>query len=319
MADLSYDNQNPSARRSAFTLTELLVVIAIIGILIALLLPAVQQAREASRAMACSNNLKQLALAAQNYHDITGSFPPGWDTIGLGWQGPLLPYIEQGSLYDTLIFEESGPGNWSSGSANTEACETLIPVFRCPSMPCDEHVDNIGIAERVPASYRGNAGTLSSSDDQSYITIPGTASLEDLRQNGLFHACSGVKMAAIGDGLSNTVLFGETRTEPDLELDDNSLDVWYIGSPQIDPCRCDGGNGGTDFSEFVGSAIVGINVSKSPEDLPGRLVELSFGSWHPGRAAFAFCDGSVRFLADTTDMNAYQAAFTRNGRETPGL
>ena len=117
-------------RKRGFTLIELLVVIAIIAILIALLLPAVQQAREAARRTQCKNNLKQLGIAMHNYHDTVNVFPWGFDERETLWTAMILPQIEQANLYNTLIWQESGPGNWDAvGSPNTKACSTIIQGF----------------------------------------------------------------------------------------------------------------------------------------------------------------------------------------------
>jgi prepilin-type N-terminal cleavage/methylation domain-containing protein len=314
-------NYGMQRARRGFTLVELLVVIAIIGILVALLLPAVQAAREAARRMSCGNNMKQLGLALHNYHDTYKVFPYGWDNRGRLWSATLLPYIEQGPLHDTLLPHESGPGNWTSnGSPNEIACGTVLSVFRCPTMPIGDSFDNNGIPNRVPASYRGNAGTEASSDDTSTIlNPPGTKSLEMLDQNGIFAACRTLRMRDIIDGTSNTVAFGESSTDPTFVKDGQGMDHWYIGSPQADPCRCDGGTGGTEFSEAVGTAVVPMNLRFNDPSAHGRLMELSFGSYHPGGAMFTLSDGSVRFIPETIDFAVYQAQFSRNGGEPLSL
>ena len=301
-------------RALGFTLVELLVVIAVIGILVALLLPAVQAAREAARRMSCGNNLKQIGLASHNYHDVYRVLPYGWDNRGRLWSALLLNHLEQGALHDALLPHENGAGNWDSdGSPNEAACGTVLTVFRCPTMPIQEHFDNSGIPERVPCSYRGNAGTESSSDDtSSIINPPGAKSLEMLGQNGIFGACRTINLSAVTDGLSNTIAFGESSTDPNFIKDGQSMDHWYIGSPQVDPCLCDGGNGGTEFSEAVGTGVVPMNLRFNNPNASGVLMELSFGSYHPGGAMFAFADGSVTFLAETMDFSAYQALCTRN-------
>ncbi len=152
-------------RVSGFTLVELLVVIAIIGILVGLLLPAVQAAREAARRMSCSNNMKQLGLAMHNYHDTHRVFPNGFGVNQEFWSALILPQLEQTNLHATLNWTNSsllGYGtDWTSyNSPNKVACETVVPVFRCPSMAQGEHLDYNSISRRVPVSYRGVAGAI---------------------------------------------------------------------------------------------------------------------------------------------------------------
>ena len=304
----------PTGRRG-FTLVELLVVIAIIGILVGLLLPAVQSAREAARRMSCSNNLKQIGLALHNYHDTFRVFPYGWDDRGMTWSGHVLPQIEQGNIYNSLIFQESGPGNWASnGSPNETAAGTYIASYRCPSMTLPEHIDNNGIPNRVPASYRGNAGNESTSDDQS-SKLPDTKALEELDQNGMFYACSRVKFRDLLDGTSSTIMLGESQTDPYFVKDGQAMDHWYVGSPSTDPCRCDGGNGGTEFSEVVASTYVQINARRKAPTIDGRLMELSYGSYHAAGAQLTFADGSVKMITDSIDLDLYRALGSRDGRE----
>lgn len=297
-------------RKAGFTLVELLVVIAIIGILVGLLLPAVQAAREAARRMSCSNNLKQISLSLHNYESSHKKFPFGWNNHGTLWSAMILPFVEQNNLYDTLVFAESF--NWASnGSANEAAGSVVISMYRCPSMPIEEHVDNDGIPGRVPVSYRSAGGSEVTSDDTSSI-IAGTKSFEDQNLNGIFWACSSIAFGGIPDGTSNTIAFGETATDPHFVKDGNALDVWAIGSPQIDPCRCTGSTHGTEFSEAGGSLYMPMNLRTQDPGAPGRLIELAFGSYHVGGAHFGVADGSVHFLADSIDLATYQNLGARN-------
>jgi prepilin-type N-terminal cleavage/methylation domain-containing protein/prepilin-type processing-associated H-X9-DG protein len=298
--------------RRGFTLVELLVVIAIIGVLVALLLPAVQSAREAARRSQCANNLKQMGLALHNYHDTFQRFPFGWSDRGAGWTTMLLPYIEQKPLWDTLGFNESN--NWDSDNTpNERACGTYIGTFRCPSMGLvPKHVDNQGIPGRVPTSYRGVASSTADSDDTS--TSVKKRSLEMLDVEGIFFCCSHVRMAEVTDGTSNTFMIGESRWET-FTQDGNQMDFWYIGSPQVDPCNCLTGGGATEQSEFCGSTGVPFNA-RMIASTSGYVKELSFTSLHPNGAQFALADGSVRFVPFTVNPSTYQALGSRNGGES---
>jgi prepilin-type N-terminal cleavage/methylation domain-containing protein/prepilin-type processing-associated H-X9-DG protein len=297
--------------RAGFSLVELLVVIAIIGILVSLLLPAVQAAREAARRMSCQNNLKQLGIAMHNYHDTYGKFSFGWSDRGQGWSAAILPQIEQQAIFDTLDWAEDA--NWEDvGTPNQRACETVISVFRCPSMAVTEHKASSGIARRVPASYRGIASSTATSDDES-TSINGR-SMEDLDLEGIFFGCSKITFGHLTDGSSNTFMFGESYFDEDFLQDNNELDYWYIGSPQIDPWNCAGTNIATEFSEFVGSTGVPYNARRIATT-SGYIKELSFASYHPGGSHFAMADGSVRFVAYSINYSTYQALGSRSGGE----
>jgi prepilin-type N-terminal cleavage/methylation domain-containing protein len=301
----------PTNAPRGVTLVELLVVIAMIGVMVSLLLPAIQAARESMRRTQCQNHLRQQGLALSLYTDVNGSLPPGWNTMGHAWNAMILPFLEQSNLFDMLLFQEDGAGNWEAGGANTRVIQTVVPLYRCPSMPLEEHLHSLSVPNRVPGSYRGNAGSLATSDDQSTLPVPGTLSLEDLRQNGLFFACSQVRLADITDGLSQTLAVVESRTDPRFVKDGQSLDFWYIGSPQVDDCRCDGGTGGTEFSEFVGTTYAPLNATRREPALSGLLLELSFGSYHAGGAYALRADGSVSFLDDNIAQHVLRALSSR--------
>lgn len=306
-------------RLRGFTLIELLVVIAIIAILIALLLPAVQQAREAARRAQCKNNLKQLGVAMQNYHDLFKSFPFGFDARETLWHAQILPQIDQAPLFKTLIWDENGLGNWDAvGSPNLKACETVIGVFRCPSMSRPEHDSNQGIPGRVPNSYRGCAGSNVYSDDASTIPsgVPaGAKSLEEVPLNGMMFGCSSVKISDVRDGTSNTVIFGESYNDTYVK-DGQEMDYWQMGSPQTGGWN-PGGAGGTEYSEGLGSTGPKLN-SRLDLTVHGVLMEMSFGSYHTGGAHFGLVDGSVRFISENVDLATYRGLGSRNGKESLG-
>jgi prepilin-type N-terminal cleavage/methylation domain-containing protein len=301
-----------SVRRRGFTLVELLVVIAIIGILVALLLPAIQAAREAGRRTSCNNNLKELGIALHNYHDVVGVLPFGWSDRGAGWTTMVLPFMEQKTVFDTLDFQEGGPGNWDSGSLNQKACETLFNSFTCASAGVPRHINFNGIARRSPAAYRGVASSIADADDGG-DSIVGT-SMETRLLDGIFFVCSAVKLADITDGTAQTYMVGESAFDHRISQDGQSMDFWAIGSPQIDPCTCAGGTGGTEFSEFCGSTGVPIGARFIPAT-SGHVKELSFSSYHPSGTQFCRADGSVTFVPYIVNPVVYRAMGSRDLRE----
>lgn len=254
-----------------------------------------------------------------NYHDTHGTLPFGFDERETGWHAMILPQIEQANLYDTLIWQESGPGNWNSnGSPNEEAAGTYISVFRCPSMAQPEHVNNSGIPKRVPVSYKGSASSIAGSDDES--TIPAaamtTVALENQSLDGVLYECSSIKFRDIVDGTSNTILIGETYTDIELVRDGQAMDYWQMGAPSTGGWDCiPGDRGGTEYSELIGATNAPINSALNPA-IDGWRAELSYGSYHAGGAQFVLCDGSVRFISENVDLIAVlRAMVTRHGSE----
>ena len=186
-----------AAARQGFTLVELLVVIAIIGVLVGLLLPAVQSAREAARRMSCGNNVKQVALACQNFHDTHDGFPMAAEFgVGTGWSALILPYIEETALYELLTFQEDSQGNYQwafgvpgiTGDAalnnraynrwfkNIYVCEQSLSAFRCPSSAIPLNVadisgDNWIVQKRAPSNYLGCVSGVLTSDRRPQTAV----------------------------------------------------------------------------------------------------------------------------------------------------
>jgi prepilin-type N-terminal cleavage/methylation domain-containing protein len=323
-------------RQRGFTLIELLVVIAIIAVLIALLLPAVQQAREAARRTSCRNNMKNLGLAIHNYHDTFRVFPYAWGSNQEAWSALILPQIEQGALYSSLVWVNSGTDDWSGITSthfawpNKVACGKLLPVFRCPSMAQPEHVSNQGIPDRVPPSYRCVSSGYASSDDSSTRVAPYNvdpySSLEASETNGqldgIMFGVSNTSLRDVLDGSSNTLLLGESYTEYNYSKDGQGMDYWTFFVPQLNNAGVatswrPGAKSGTEHTEVAGSMVVPINSRLNPL-ISGVLMEMSFGSYHTGGAFFVLGDGSVRFLSENIDINLCHSLGTRKGGEIVG-
>jgi prepilin-type N-terminal cleavage/methylation domain-containing protein len=329
---------SPSCRtHRGFTLVELLVVIAIIATLIGLLLPAVQSAREAARRSACLNNVKQQGLALQNHHSAKGRFPPGFGIYREFWTAHILPFLEEQTLFDQIEFVDSKAENWANyNHPNRAACGVLIKGYRCPSgdLPAAGET-NAGIPNRQPVSYRGVAGAMISSDDVSTrppgYNGPEYSALEGLpsdrgresgveQSEGILFGGSRVRMKDITDGSSKTLIVGETFTDLEYSKDGNEMDYWGLFSPQMGNATASWAPGfvrGTEHSEGVGSAVVPINSRLNPL-MPGRLMEMSFGSRHVGGAMFGFADASARSIDESIDLQTFRALATRKLGEVTG-
>ncbi len=300
-------------RNLGFTLVELLVVIAIIGVLVALLLPAVQAAREASRRLQCSNTLKQLGLALHEYHDSNRRFPSGvvYPNRVL-WSAALLPYLEQGNLYNTLNFSlPFNDGNLPNGAA----CARYLSCFRCPSSNSPEHVTVQGVTNRVPSNYLGVASGLATRDVGKVPEILGRLSMD-----GTLYVNSRTSFASLLDGSSNTLVIGESLFSSDVAGLDSTgtgqiVDHWYIGTNDMGDIL---GDYIAETSEALGSTAVAINNAADTSIVVDEK-ELSFTSNHSTGAQFVFGDGHVSFLDKSIDRRTYSAMGTRAGGEVISL
>jgi prepilin-type N-terminal cleavage/methylation domain-containing protein/prepilin-type processing-associated H-X9-DG protein len=308
------NSSRPLCKRG-FTLIELLVVIAIIAILISLLLPAVQQAREAARRTQCKNNMRQLGLAVHNYHDTFNVFPPGWigATRGVGhdieglngfaWGTMILPMIEQAPLYNRFRFELS-----ILDPANVGLLTNQIETFKCPSDPQPltwriEEEDSPGtvLATLATANFVAVFGT---GEDR-----PGGRELHDCEGlvgqcsgNGMFFHNSRIAMKNLTDGTSNTFAIGERRTFP-IKNSDPHHSTWSGAIPE----------GEEAFARVLGVLDHAPNSANS--DHP-HLDD--FSSAHTGGVHFVLADGHVRFVSENIDEDIYQGLGTISGGEVIG-
>jgi prepilin-type N-terminal cleavage/methylation domain-containing protein len=323
----------PDPRRPGFTLIELLVVIAIIAVLIGLLLPAVQSAREAARRAQCVNNLKQVGLALHNYMTTNGAFPPvvvlPRDRTTQPWSGltRLLPYIEQGTLYNAI--------NWGRDyefTTNATLAGTRVAAFLCPSEVNDR--------ERVtptlvyyPNNYCFNQGTW-------FIYDPPTDSAGD----GAYVPNRAFSPAAITDGLSNTLAMSEAKAYQPNYWDTRNPSVLNVAPPN-DPAALMTYLGGTfdsnGHTEWVEGDVheVGFTTTFTPNTrltttVAGQLVDIDLTSmrdgesttlptyaaitarsFHPGGVSAMLMDGSVRFVKGTVNLKVWRSLGTRAGGE----
>lgn len=326
-----------------FTLVELLVVIAIIGVLVGLLLPAVQAARAAARRAQCISQIKQIALAALNYESAHGHFPSGQytdgnvsidtttgdftgfggrcsDRIGTPWAIAILPYIEQSSLYDQFDFDQPIPflysgcgtvsGNPSADQVNVPLMKTPLGIWQCPS-------DFIAAPGTLYSSYNACTGggdfTLANHDPVfAYSAKSFTGNPNYLIfTNGIFGYDSETKFGQIEDGASNTILVGENRLHfqsgshgsGDTEQFTGWSSSWDTTSGFAISHTGSAASRPINFTQVTGNEPIRGSASV-PWYSPGERAT-QFSSHHPGGAHLSYGDGSARFASEDIDDLAY--------------
>ena len=333
------------SRQRGFTLVELLVVIAIIGILIGMLLPAVQQVREAARRITCANNLRQLGLAALNYESGNMKFPASWKSAPNpdsgsfdGWsaQAQLLPYVEQANLSSemdfTMSYSWSGQPLLNLGGNLAKAQTARVPVYLCPSEVLDQQrLDDDGNPEHYPLNYAANVGVWFVYDPATRETGDGALAVN--KQNSI---------ASFNDGTSNTLLFGEVKAyNPyfrnaamggDLAMPSLPADVAGLGGDfKTNSGHTEWVDGRTHqtglTSTFPPNTIVSYdnggteldidwtNQQEGKSDTARTYAVVTSRSYHSGGVNTCRADGSVHFVTDAIERSAWQAQSTRNGGE----
>lgn len=306
--------QHPSPlhfRPPAFTLVELLVVISIMGVLVALLLPAIQAAREAARRTTCLNNQKQVGLAIMEFEMANRHFPAGrvgcddmGETQSIAVCPPglppekktaasgfvmILPYLEMRPLFDQLNVANGGLWNrnvndisWYGDPGKNQGIKVIIPTFVCPSdePPTISYVYHpIGAATASYAFVSGSKGPTFPEEEVRYYN------------NGLFVYVVGRRLKQIGDGLSNTMMIGEVVLPDTYE----SSNTWSYARPHADSLRTTM----NPINTWPGTGILYENRRNG-----------AFGSFHPDGAIFSFADGRVQFIADDIELATYRAMST---------
>ncbi len=309
--------RNSIRARSGFTLIELLVVIAIIAVLISLLLPAVQQAREAARRSQCKNNLKQIGLAIQNFHEVKGTLPSS--RLGpqhASWVVQILPYIDQTPLYkqwnlnDTYYLQKP------------VARTTSIPMFYCPSrrapmLSTQFEISSTGLPDTQP--YPGALGDYAAN---------GGAHVNAIVDNPL---CNGAMCEAQSQLTGSQIVKTQSRTGL-RDFKDGTSNVFLVGEKHVPeskfgqsgPSWGDGaiynGDFPRNYNRLAGRDNVGqprFKIAAHGEDLSGPW-HCRFGSHHPGACHFAFADGHVANLNVTTDIDVLHKLAVRNDGKPVG-
>jgi prepilin-type N-terminal cleavage/methylation domain-containing protein/prepilin-type processing-associated H-X9-DG protein len=298
------------ALRRAFTLVELLVVIAIIGVLVALVLPAVQAAREAVRRASCLNNLRQLGLALHNYHDVFGKFPGARDPFSPGpfsTQAHLLDYLEQANFSKAIDFSQP-----TSTGVNQTVANLVVKSFLCPSDPANGHVPGMTFGG---CNLVANVGTGVNGGD--YVT-----------GDGVFLLNNPVGFRNLTDGSSSTAAFSESiiGDGQNVALTPQRQAVQLAGSSVPTAGACTAGpwigkrgdrwiNGGylsTAYNHFAAPNSATWDCSNASNNFGLKTAR----SLHPGGVNVLTCDGSGRFVTGAIDITAWQAIATRDGGET---
>jgi prepilin-type N-terminal cleavage/methylation domain-containing protein/prepilin-type processing-associated H-X9-DG protein len=273
-------------KASGFTLVELLVVIAIIAVLIALLLPAVQKAREAASRVQCQNNLKQVGMGLNNYHELHKYFPPAYTgpgyNSGPGWGTFILPFIEQEAL--GLEVPQGAPfwGGWQAVSTGPDGGQTPLSIFRCPSDTGP--ILNAQQGNFAVSNYRATCGTLTT------VSYPEP----NLDMGGVMFHNSRIRIADVTDGTSNTMIVGEGKYGVPRHVS--------TGNTLSSALWC--GMSGTYAVDETGIYVWIDNVMWPTGGNPSwsrDYVDEAYSSNHPDLVHFLFVDGSVRGLSSHID------------------
>jgi prepilin-type N-terminal cleavage/methylation domain-containing protein/prepilin-type processing-associated H-X9-DG protein len=269
----------------AFTLIELLVVMAVIGVLVALLMPAVQSSREAARRIHCQSQLKQLGVALHNYHDVHGLFPAGSYVIGpsfrtlsgWGWGAMILPQVEQTPLYQQINFDIG-----TAVGSNLSIIDRSVSLWRCPS-------DVAPVRMTIFPAFNPSVSIASG----NYTGV-----------EGILRELSAVRMGDITDGTSQTLLLGERIVQESVNGSLPHTAGWF-GQIAF--------SSSYEYRSIPHESALRLYPINGSPGAPNY-----FSSRHTAGANFCFADGAVRFLSENLDGVVLESLGTRNGGETVG-
>ena len=318
-----------SSRNRGFTLVELLVVIAIIGVLVALLLPAVQAARESARRMQCGNHLKQITLAVHNYADTSSStFPAGAYSCCCGtWLGGILPFMEQKNLSDNYQFFGGlqvppldacpGPRRYG-GATNLPVTQTQVKPYTCPSDTNSKSGALSGI------SFHNYVANYGNTTETRLATFKTTTNGQPNRFGGApfiwvrswNQSPQNIRMAEIVDGTSNTLAFSETVQGKGLDL--RGFGWWHGGAHFETALTPNSSQPDVLEGDYACKATHPTNPPCVAQTLPGNPENITARSRHPNGVQASFCDGSVRFISNNIMLDTWRGISTISGGETVG-
>ena len=303
------------------------MVIAIIGVLIGLLLPAVQAAREAARRMSCSNNLKQIGLALHQYHAMLGSFPPGYiSTVGpnetpgvvaddrgpgWGWAALLLPYLELGNVHDQIRFDKD-----ITDPLNATVQTMSFSIFLCASDDGTRtfNVDRLNdtspymnsLTTVAHSNYVGVFGNPEITPDPGFLAPVSTYPWRSVEHRGMFYRNAAIRMADVTDGTSNTLFVGERCSKL-------AYATWTgaVTGGQVPPMGTDPYGWGPEGAPVLVLGHTGDDSDVPPHTPNSQVCHVDdFWSWHPQGANFVMVDGSVRQINDTINPQVWWAPGT---------
>jgi len=321
---MSSSRKTQQQAHTGFTLIELLVVIAIIGVLVGLLLPAVQTAREAARRSSCSNNQKQIALALHSYHDVNKELPPlilkpsasqsgdsDWNSPGWGWNALILPMMEEATLYDTLKVGTNTLSQTGADAAIRDSLSTRLSAVLCPTDPTTSHLSSRSVGRSL-----GRSNYLAVNRVAVNVASGGGANVRGAFQGAWPHADASQNAVRKGrpfrdftDGLSSTFLVGERSVGHPYSTSTSSMANW-VGSTEPEQS----GSSYRGPPEVGGATQYALNESPSVTWYWGHW----FRSMHQGGGQFSMVDGSTRFVSEDIALTTYRALTTVANGEVIG-